>query len=381
MRDRGKNHGLLAKSAPSAGVNLHSPSSRARLLGGATLAALVIGLLAAALAASTASAAPPRFVGLQGWDPEPSLAKLRRMELAKVDVWRVNVTWRTIEPQPGQYKWDHVDRLFAHAASRNVRIFPVLIGSPPWANWKPQYPPKNAETRRAFFRFAQKATDRYGPTGYFWRGKPWSRYVRAWYWQVWNEPNLPNYWNGRVDPADYGRFLKSTSIAAKNGDPEARIVSAGLPQTTCSAGPCIDDFLREMYTVPGVGNAIDAVAVHTYSDDYRGIFYRLGLARDQTRRSLGTSKRMFVTEFGWATGGNHRYFSTSPSGQASRLRDAYRKMIEHRRSYRLMGAFWFALKDDPERGSSWQYNTGLFDRYWHQKPAWKALAEITGGQP
>lgn len=91
--------------------------------------------------------------------------------------------------------------------------------------------------------------------------------------------------------------------------------------------PCIDDFLREMYKVPDIGRWIDAVAVHAYARDYRGIFYRFDLARNQTIRSLGTSKKMFVTEFGWATGGGEADISTTSSGQAPRLRDAYRNLL------------------------------------------------------
>ena len=90
--------------------------------------------------------------------------------------------------------------MFADAAANNVRILPVLIGSPRWANWKPQLPPKDAETRRRFYQFAEAAVARYGPHGEFWRGKPYPASVRAVDWEVWNEPNLRNYWGeGRPD--------------------------------------------------------------------------------------------------------------------------------------------------------------------------------------
>jgi hypothetical protein len=236
------------------------------------------------------------------------------------------------------------------------------------------------EERTAFYRFSKAATRRYGPNGSFWTGKPWPRSVRPRYWQVWNEPNLPNWWNGRgVEPKAYGRFLKYTSMAAKDGDRDARIVSAGLPQTTCESGPCIDEFLREMWRVPNISDWVDVVAIQPYAEDYRGIFRLLGLARNQTIRSLGKSKPLMVTEFGWGTGGRHRHFSATESGQASLLRDAFNKMIEYRLRYRLRGAYWFGFKDFP-MGASWQYHTGLFDRDWRMKPAWKALVSITRGR-
>jgi hypothetical protein len=134
-----------------------------------------------------------------------------------------------------------------------------------------------------------------------------------------------------------------------------------------------------MYTVPDIGRWIDAVAVHAYSRDYKGIFYRLDLARNQTIRSLGVSKKMFVTEFGWATGGTDPDISTTTSGQATRLRDAYTKLLEKRSYYKLVGAYWFGLKDRPS-GRYWHSYTGLFDSSWRMKPAWKALVKITGGR-
>ena len=345
------------------------------------MAAVALALLALAAGghpAAASAAAPPNFVGLQGWN-QPSPDKFKRIGRAKVNTWRQNLLWSGVEKTRGRYTWRRYDDLFTKAAVGNVRIFPVLIGSPAWARFKPQYPPNTTAGRKAFYEFSKAAAKRYGPNGTFWRGKPYPRSVRPVYWQVWNEPNLPNYWNGKVDPPAYGRMLKYTSVAAKAGDPEVRIVSAGLPQTSCRAGPCIDDFLRDMYTVPDIGRWIDAVAVHTYADDYHGIFYRLRLARNQTISSLGRSKKLVVTEFGWGTGGHHPSFTTTERGQASRLRGAYREMIENRRRFRLIGAYWFGFRDPPT-GDSWQYHTGLFGPDWRMKPAWRSLVSITGGQ-
>jgi polysaccharide biosynthesis protein PslG len=151
-----------------------------------------------ALGAPAASAAPARFVGLQDWKPLTE-EKFGRIDRANVDLWRNIFVWATVEAEKGTYRWTRYDRLFADAAANNVRIIPVLIGSPRWANWKPQLPPKDAATRRRFYQFAEAAVARYGPHGEFWRDKPYPASVRATDWEVWNEPNLRNYW-GTVDP-------------------------------------------------------------------------------------------------------------------------------------------------------------------------------------
>jgi hypothetical protein len=351
-------------------------SRRAQL----ALAALALIAAAAASATATAAAPPEHFVGLQSWNLPPA-TKLARLDRANVHTWRANVLWSSVEARRGQYDWRRYDALFARAAANGVRLFPVLLGSPSWANRSPHYPPTESGTRGAFYRFSKAATRRYGPHGAFWRGRPWPAAARPVYWQVWNEPNLPNYWNRRVDPPDYGRFLKYTSMAAKDGDPAVRIVSAGLPHSDRSDRTYpSDDFLRGMFSVRGVGDAVDAVAVHPYAADWHGVFDRIRLARDATRSALGKTKPVFVTEFGWGTGGRHPAFSTTYSGQAARLRETYAKLLEYRRSFRLFGAFWFSFQDR-ESGASWQYHAGLFDREWHMKPAWRELVRITGGRP
>ena len=45
--------------------------------------------------------------------------------------------------------------------------------------------------------------------------------------------------------------------------------------------------------------------------------------------------------------------------------------------------FWFSWRDrlDPGGSGSWQDHTGLFKRDGGRKPAWKALADFTGGDP
>ena len=348
---------------------------RSRPAGTATAAALVA-LALVAFAAAPASAAPANFVGLQDWKPLTA-EKFGRLDRANVHVWRNIFVWNTVESERGTYKWDRYDRMFADAAANNVRILPILIGSPKWANWKPQLPPKNADTRRRFYKFSEAAVARYGPHGEFWRGKPYPRSVRAVDWEVWNEPNLRNYW-GKVDPRAYGNFLRLTSAAANRADPDVRIVSGGLYTGGCSAGMCVDDFVRGMFSVDGVEEAVDAVAIHPYTaKGTDGVFDWLDVLRREIRRATGSSKRLMITEFGWSTSGSH-YTTVSRDAQARLLNSTFRELIARRHEYRLTAAIWFGFKD--LGGDSWQNGTGLFDQEGRIKPSWRKLVEVTDGR-
>lgn len=347
----------------------------------AALAAVLLALIVPA--AASAASPPPGFVGLQDWT-HPGPAGFARLGRAEARLYRVNLNWSAIDRGGGSYYWDRYDALFDRAAASGVRLMPVLIGSPRWAAPKPQWPPRSASNRRAFRRFTAAAVQRYGPNGQFWKGKPHSSWVRARWWQVWNEPNHRSWWTNRKPNARaYASMLIDISAAAKQTDPAVKILSAGLPQSAVrrSCGSlCISTFLTDVFEVRGAARAIDAVAVHTYSRDTDDVLARLDYARSAMRKFRDArNKHLWITETGWATGGNHPAFTTTYSGQARRLEDSYRKLLRVRYRYNLLGAVWFNLRD-PYRSSSWQRNTGLFDWRGRSKPAWRALLKITGGR-
>jgi Glycosyl hydrolase catalytic core len=268
---------------------------------------------------------------------------------------------------------------------------PVFMASPRWvcnpscARPDPQYPPRTADTRRHFYAFVQRAVRRYGPNGYFWNGKGIPPASRPLWFQVWNEPNIPNYWNGAPDAAAYGRFLRRTAGKVKGADSGAKVLAAGLPHSNSTGGVVgMPTFLKRMLTEPSVSAAVDGVAIHPYTKEVAGLFSFL----DQARRALGASpggstKRMFVTEFAWATGGDAG-ISLSRAGQAARLRQSYRQLIARRESYRLEGAYWFVYRDrrpKPHLRNWWGWYTGLFDLRGRPKPSWAEFARVAGGSP
>jgi hypothetical protein len=244
----------------------------------------------------------------------------------------------------------------------------------------------STDARRRFYAFVREAARRYGPNGYFWADKDVVQANRPKWFQVWNEPNIPNYWNHHPDPEGYGRFLRQTATVLKAADPDVRVLAAGLPEpSTFRPGYYhAADFMQRMLAVPGVNDVVDGVAVHPYATYPRQIFDHLDRARTAMRRSGASSKSLFITEFGWATGGGNRGLSTTPAGQAERLRNAYRLLLSRRTEYRLAGAYWFSYKDTPVRPGGydwWGRYTGLVDRYRRPKPSWGQFALVARGEP
>src|SRR5205823_5737529 len=103
---------------------------------------------------------------------------------------------------------------------------------------------------------------RYGPGGSLWRENPAVRAHPIIAWQVWNEPNLPVYWQMHPDAAQYTELLKVVGTAIHRADPRAQVVTAGLPQS--KLGVSFETYLKAMYRA-GAQGAFDVLAINAYS--------------------------------------------------------------------------------------------------------------------
>ncbi len=111
-------------------------------------------------------------------------------------------------------------------------------------------PADREEWRRYLQAFIRFLIRRYGPEE-----------IRTWYFEVWNEPDLPYvFWNGSRD--EYFRFYAETARAIKEVDPDIR---TGGPST--SGSKWISSFLRfcRENSVP-----VDFVTTHQYAGDPLG---------------------------------------------------------------------------------------------------------------
>jgi hypothetical protein len=178
---------------------------------------------------------------------------------------RLELRWDEVEPEPGAYHFERIDRLFAEAERWDFRVVAVLIGVPRWAVDRPERagagPPSDWA---AWGRFVSAVASRYRD--------------RVAAWEVWNEPNIPEFWRGSV--ADYARLLRVAYPALKRGAPASTVLVGGLVQ---------DDgaWLRQLLRAEP---PFDAVAWHVYNDP-----------REVTRlaaltKRLGVEPPIWITE-------------------------------------------------------------------------------------
>jgi hypothetical protein len=347
----------------------------------AVLAAAV--LVALALPAS-ASAAPPRnFVGLSADDLFGNAGAYRDKALdqqraARVQVLRVSFSWAAIEVAPNSYDFSIYDRYVVDAARRNITFLPVLFNAPTFRARRPPrgnyvYPPRdNAEMGV----WAAMLVDRYGPNGSIWRSNPdvTPRPITA--WQIWNEPNLKQYWLPRPNAKQYLGLLRTVGQAIKAKDPNAEIVTAGLPDSLQKSAIRLAPYLKGLYRGGG-SSAFDTVAINSYALNAKHLGRIVGRTRKLMNRRGGRSDKTWITEIGWCDGGykpGHR-FCVGKKRQARNISSSIKLMKRKRAAWKLRGFVLFAWRDGRPYTSRdfWGNHAGLLTIRGKKKPAYKAF--------
>jgi xylan 1,4-beta-xylosidase len=140
--------------------------------------------------------------------------------------------------------------------------------------------------------FAQHLTDRYGKDE-----------VRQWYFEVWNEPNLKDFWSS--DQTTYFHLYDVTVAAIKKVDPEYRVggpATAGIAWIPETIQHCHDqhiplDFIStHTYAVTGFFDA-DGKAVNRLSTDYNSIAHDVQHVRREIESSAMPGLPLHFTEW------------------------------------------------------------------------------------
>jgi hypothetical protein len=343
-------------------------------------------MLVLVLGACTAAhaAVPPGFVGVYADDSYFGTSPYRQAQMAAqrwlgVQTVRQPFEWFRVERTPGSFDWAAYDGYVADAARAGLNVLPVLVGPPKFRSSRPKrsrskamFPPKsNAD----YARFVSSAVARYGPNGSFWSEHPEIPFVPIRSWQIWNEPNIRNFWRSGPNPRRYVQLLRAGSRAVRALDPQAEVVAAGLPNSKNLGIPFLH-FAAGMYRA-GAKGSFDTLAIHPYARSAAGV-----VALTERARSLMNHYHdhasLWITEFGWSTSGDASAFRVSRQGQAARIAEAISALVAEQRDLRLRGFVFFKWKDSiapPNlgKGDPWPLHAGLLSAKNNPKPGFWAF--------
>ena len=226
---------------------------------------------------------------------------------------KYQVPWKDFEGSKGSYGWGGMDSIVGSLAGNGLNILVSIVKAPNWArpsgtDLSVEGPPANL----------QDYADFVGAFAARYKGQ-----VKA--IEVWNEQNLWYEWGHEpLDPNRYVDMLCRAYTAIKAADPGMVVVAGALTPTGVNDGStAIDDaaYLQRMYAA-GARRCFDAVGAHPsgynnppdakfgYSDptapsfkNHPSFFFRDTMERYRAIMVANgdTGKRIWPTEFGWAS--------------------------------------------------------------------------------
>ncbi len=198
--------------------------------------------------------------------------------------------WQDVEPNPGQFDFQADDALIASTRANQLNVLAILAYSTTWSTSAPSDPPGNLT------HFPPRAvTD-------------WAHYVAAvmtrykndvHYWEVWNEPDLAEFWNGT--PAQCAALLAVTSSTIMQIDPTATVVLGGQAVQHLPGHPA-GEFLTQILPDadhPAASN-FDIAAFHYYLPPNAAPQHFAEFKAALTRFGIG-DRPIWITEAGLPT--------------------------------------------------------------------------------
>lgn len=333
---------------------------------------------AAAAASSLKAAKGINGSELHKLDPVALEQRLREFKELGVEWVRFGFEWSSLQPVSAQeFSWAAHDRVVAACNRLGLRILGILAYTPSWANGGKEskyHPPRDA---KEFARFVGEVARRYG-----------ADQVPA--WEIWNEPNLAQFWRPAADPGEYVKLLKAASRSIRAASPRAIIVSGGLAQPRHGGGDWdAREFLAAIYS-RGAGKYIDAVGNHPYTTPHlptgiRGANWRK-MAWSQPSmlgimHSYGDGhKKIWITEFGAPTAGRSEHrIVVDEERQARMVKDLYSVAREQQWAgpvfwYNYLDFCPYSEKDSPRGSTECYYGLRRHDGV--PKPGYFAYREI-----
>jgi len=166
-------------------------------------------------------------------------------------LWDSHTTWAQLEQRKGDWNWQALDKDVALAQQHGVDLLLTLGRSPQWASARPQERGRNPRAMPGGMAEPRNLED-------------WRNYVRTVatrykgrirQYEIWNEPNLPNFFSGT--PEAMRDLAREAYTTLKEVDPSNLVISPS------AVGPKGLPWMQE-YLQLGGGKYADVIGWHFY---------------------------------------------------------------------------------------------------------------------
>jgi hypothetical protein len=205
--------------------------------------------------------------------------------------------WSDIEPTRGEFVWDRYDSIVEALSAHGIQIVAVLARSPDWARAPGAVNAIDAPPVEVadYANFVQQVAGHY------------KREVQ--FVQLWDKPNLPEYWGGTAaSPVEYSDLLANGFNASRTGEPETRVVLAEFdPNADGSIGADLR-YLQSIYDL-GRSGFFDVVSARVDGGTVSPYDRAVNADRESLSRSIlfrelmvaegDVEKPIWLTHYGW----------------------------------------------------------------------------------
>jgi hypothetical protein len=205
--------------------------------------------------------------------------------VAQWRLWDAYVAWPNLQPAKNRWDFKTLDAYIQLAQEHHAALLLPLGLSPAWASARPE--------EKSVYRPGYAAEPR--------DMEDWRTYVRTVVrhcagkvqaYEIWNEPNLKQFWTGSVD--QMLQLTREAALIIRSVDPQAIIVS---PSATQDRGlPWLQEFLRK-----GGAEYVDVIGYHLYvAPQPPEATVALASSIRRIMQSAGAAEKpLWNTEVGW----------------------------------------------------------------------------------
>jgi hypothetical protein len=353
-----------------------------RLLVSLLIAGALLLVPAAAPSSAGAATVPKGFFGVMVNGPLDDAtvdldAQAAAMKASGVQSWRVEMSWDLVEPAPGAFDWAATDRKVLAAARQGIDVLGLALRAPGWANGgagDPFTPPKKPSDYAAY---VTALITRYGPGGSLWLEHPDVPRHPVRTWEIWNEPNLKDYFTTQPFEKPYAALLRAAYPAVHQADPGATVLMASMANYSWrDLAKLLDSSTPKL--------KFDAAGAHPFSGRPDNALKIVRLNRDVLNRRGYAKVPLWLTELTWSSAKGKKQkltqnWETTEGGQADRLRSIYKLLLAQRKPLKLARVFWYTWATSDTGENSFDYS-GLFtyaNGTFRAKPAAGAFASVT----
>lgn len=282
------------------------------------------------------------------------------MQEAGVGWVRIDFLWSDIEPQEGKFDFTKYDCIVQLLRSKGIHILGILHYSTDWASacGKWNCPPSE---NKFFVNYVAQVVRRYKD--------------QVKYWELWNEPDSPTYWKEQDGLKSYCVLLKEVYIAAKQIDPECKILNGGIANGASSINHLYDNGAKDYFDILNIHffqNPLNPGSIKAVAS-YPKLAYKI------MQRNGDGDKKIWITEIGCpgvkrGLSVDNWWMDKNPTDnkQAKWLKDVYTELLKNPHVEKVFWAFFRDTKNHWNNGVDY---FGLVRWDFSRKPSFYAYQE------